>query len=69
MLVHVALILVLAADHRPDIGNAISEVVVNSSPGEAIEELEEFAIDEAMSIEAPQDAAEVLPEAPPMMQE
>jgi hypothetical protein len=69
MLVHIALILFMAAYHLPEIGNAISEFVVNSSPGEAIEELEEFSIDEAMSIDAPQEAAEVVPEAAPMMQE
>jgi hypothetical protein len=69
MLVHVALILFMAAYHIEEIAQSISAYVVNATPVDATEEIENFAIEEAMEIEIPQASEEPTPQAAPMTQE
>ncbi len=70
MLVHIAMLLFMAAYHMPGIGKAISSYVVNASPAdEDAGALEDFSIEDSMAVESPAEAADVAPSATPVMQE
>ena len=68
MLIHVAILLFMAAYHIPGIGDAISGMVMTVSPTEdAPEALEEFAKEAAQAVEAEQDPSEVIPSSTPVL--
>lgn len=66
MVVHIAMILGMAAYNLPDIQQAVTAFVVNSSPSEAMEGVEDFAIDD-VAVEVPQESAEMLPSTAPVL--
>jgi len=68
MLIHVAILLFMAAYHIPGIGDAISGMVMTVSPTEdAPEALEEFAMEAPQAVEAEQDPSEVIPSSTPVL--
>lgn len=70
MLVHIAMILFMAAYHIPGIGQALSSFVVNASPNdENSGEIEDFAVEDSMAVESPKEAAEVNPTSAPVMKD
>ncbi len=68
MLVHVAMIFFMAAYHIPEMTQALKSFVVNASPSENDAAIEDFAIDEAMAIETPEETAEQIPASAPVIQ-
>ncbi len=66
MVVHIAMILGMAAYNLPDIKQAVTAFVVNSSPSEAMEGVEDFAIDD-VAVEVPQESAEMIPSTAPVL--
>jgi hypothetical protein len=68
MVVHIALILAMAAYNLPEIKLAVSAFVVNSSPTEAMDAIEDFAIDET-AVEVPQESTELIPSSAPIVKE
>jgi hypothetical protein len=68
MLIHVAILLFMAAYHIPGVGDAISGMIMTASPSEdAPEALEEFAMESAQAVEAEQDPSEVIPSSTPVL--
>ncbi len=68
MLLHVAILLFMAAYHIPGVGDAISGMIMTASPTEdAPEALEEFAMEAPQAVEAEQDPSEVITSSTPVL--
>lgn len=67
MMVHVAMLLFMAAYHVPEISNAVASLIVNASPTEETDSLEDFSIEDTMEIETPKEMAEKIPTSAPVM--
>jgi hypothetical protein len=68
MLVHIAMLLFMAAYHVPAIGNAVASFIVNASSTDEAESLEDFSIEDAMEMETPQETVETPPASSPVLQ-
>jgi hypothetical protein len=68
MLVHIAMLLFMAAYHIPEIGNAVSSFIVSASSTDDAESLDDFSIEDAMEMETPKEAVETPPASSPVLQ-
>ena len=68
MLVHIAMILFMAAYHIPAVGNAVASFIVSASSTDEADSLDDFSIEDATAMEAPKEASEVPPSSSPVLQ-
>ena len=68
MLVHIAMLFFMAAYHLPAISDAVASFIVNASSSEETESLEDFSIEDSMTIETPKEPAETPPASSPVLQ-